>query len=67
VAAAMEKIQEEKQKIESEEGMEDMDEEERSEFVKIKKREFEQMEKMLADKQACLCICVFVCVWHVCE
>jgi hypothetical protein len=61
VAAALEKIQEEKRKIEEEDGveaMEDMDEEERSEFVQIKKREFEHMEKMLADKQV-ICVCTY--------
>ena len=60
VAAAMERVQEEKLKIESEEGMDDMDEEERSEYVNIKKREFEQMEKMLAAKQASSNLCVYV-------
>ena len=59
VTAALEKIQEEKRKIENEddiEAMEDMDEEERTEFVKIQKRQFEQMEKALAEKQV-MCVC----------
>lgn len=71
VAAAMERLRLEKEGMDDESAMEDMEEDERAEFVKIKKREFEQMEKMLTQKQVrftlekstnCVCLSVPSCL-----
>lgn len=71
VAAAIERLRLEKESMDDDSTMEDMEEDERAEFVKIKKREFEHMEKMLTQKQVrfalvnvvyCICLSVPSCV-----